>query len=128
MRINFTRVDLMQALCCCSYPAVLLRCVFGALILGCVCGQAQAPIATSNPSGNVNIFGSDLAVLEAGEDRKDLPCTVSQLKPTLGFDLRFHAGYEVSVPLKDLAGSENMLTIVFRVLGENQKDEPRYFS
>ncbi len=76
----------------------------------------------------MNIFGSDLAILEAGEERKDIPCTVVQQKPVLGFDLRFHSGYQVSVPLKDLAGSENLLTIVFRVLDENHKNEPLYFS
>ncbi len=81
----------------------------------------------SGPNGNVNIYYSDLAVFEAGEDRKDLGCTVVQLKPALGFDLRFHSGYEVTVPLKDLAGSENLLTIVFRVIAENRKDQPTYF-
>ena len=47
----------------------------------------------------------------------------------LGFDLRFHSGYEVSVPLKELAGSENMLTILFRVtsLDPGSKGSPVYF-
>jgi len=54
-------------------------------------------------------------VLEAGEPRKDLPCSVVNSKTLLGFDLRYHSGYEVSVPLKELAGSENTLTILFRV-------------
>ncbi len=53
--------------------------------------------------------------LRRGEPRQDLPCSVISIKPVLGFDLRFHSGYEVSVPLKELAGSENMLTILFRV-------------
>jgi hypothetical protein len=33
----------------------------------------------------------------------------------LGFDLRYHSGYEVTVPLKELAGSEGVLTMLFRV-------------
>ena len=78
--------------------------------------------------GGVNIFNSDLAVLEAGEERKDLPCTVTPAKPLLGFDLRFHAGYEVGVPLRELSGSENMLTIVFRIATEDHKDQPLYFA
>jgi hypothetical protein len=81
----------------------------------------------SGIGGNVNPFPSDLAILEAGEERKDLPCTVTAAKPMLGFDLKFHAGYEVSVPLRELAGSENMLTIVFRIAPENRKDQPIYF-
>jgi hypothetical protein len=44
----------------------------------------------------------------------------------LGFDLRFHAGYEVNVPLKELAGSENMLTVIFRVIPEGK--EPSFFT
>ncbi len=74
----------------------------------------------SGVSGKVNIFNTDLAVLEAGETRKDLACTVTPTKPALGFDLRFHAGYEVTIPLKDLAGGENLLNILFRVQPKDQ--------
>ena len=81
----------------------------------------------SGPQGNVNIFNTDLAVLEAGDVRKDLPCTVTPSKPAIGFDLKFHTGYEVTVPLRELAGSENMLTILFRVAPEVRKDPPLYF-
>ena len=73
------------------------------------------------------IFNTDMAVLETGDPRKDLPCTVVPVKPSLGFDLKFHAGYEVTIPLKDLAGSENTLTMLFRVIPDNRKDEPVYF-
>lgn len=76
----------------------------------------------------VRIFNSDMAVLEAGEPRQDLPCSVINNKPVLGFDLRYHTGYEVSVPLKELAGSENLLTILFRVSTEDHRDEPLYFT
>ena len=82
----------------------------------------------SGPGGAVRLFTSDAAILEAQEVRKDLPCTVTPDKPILGFDLRFHSGYEVSVPLKDLAGSENQLTMVFRVTPEGQADDAVYFS
>jgi hypothetical protein len=90
--------------------------------------QAQVQMLGSGPGGLVRIFNTDLAVLEAQEPRKDLPCTVTPIKPQLGFDLRFHAGYEVSVPLRELAGSEDLLTMLFRVTPENHKDEPVYFS
>ena len=82
----------------------------------------------SGPGGLVRIFNTDMAVLESEEVRKDLPCTITPIKPSLGFDLRFHAGYEISIPLRDLAGSEDMLTMLFRVTPVNQKDEPVYFS
>lgn len=70
---------------------------------------------------------SDQAVLEAREVRKDLNCTVFPVKPELGFDLRFHGGFDVSLPLNDVAGSENQLTILFRVIPDAHKDQPAYF-
>ena len=82
----------------------------------------------SEPGGAVRLFGTDAAILESQESRKDLPCTVVPAKAALGFDLKFHAGYDVSVPLKELAGSENRLTMVFRVVPEDHPDEPVYFS
>jgi hypothetical protein len=80
-----------------------------------------------SPSGSVRIFNTDMAVLEAGDPRQDLPCNVTQIKPVLGFDLKFHTGYEVTVPLKELAGSENLLTVLFRVTSDNAPDDPQYF-
>ncbi|HTS26717.1 MAG TPA: hypothetical protein VMH81_12655 [Bryobacteraceae bacterium] len=83
---------------------------------------------TSGPGGQVRLFSSDAAILESQEVRKDLPCTVNPVnKATLGFDLKFHSGYEVSVPLKELAGSDNQLTMVFRVTPESHPDEAVYF-
>lgn len=82
----------------------------------------------SGPAGAVRIFNTDSAILESKEPRRDLPCTVTPIKPEIGFDLKFHSGYEVSVPLKDLAGSENLLTMVFRVTPANRPDDPVYFS
>ncbi len=82
----------------------------------------------SGPGGAVRLFTSDAAILEAEDTRKDLPCTVTAVKAQLGFDLKFHSGYEVSVPLKELAGSENQLTMVFKVTAEARPDDPVYFS
>lgn len=89
--------------------------------------SAQSLVNGVGRGGAVALFSSDRAVLEAGEPRKDLPCAVVPDKPILGFDLRFHAGYDVTVPLRELAGGENLLTILFRVTPEDQKEEPRYF-
>lgn len=90
--------------------------------------SAQVLMPVSGPGGMVRLFTSDAAILEAEEVRKDLPCTVTPNKPQLGFDLKFHSGYEVSLPLKELAGSDNQLTMVFRVTPEGHPDEPIYFS
>ena len=100
----------------------------GAILVACGGIRAQVPMSGSGLSGRVNIFNSDLAVLEAGEERKDLPCTVTPAKPLLGFDLRFHGGYDVMLPLHEVAGSENTLTIVFRISTDSTKDQPIYFA
>src|SRR5437870_526754 len=100
----------------------------GVFILTTPALLAQTMIQGSGPAATVRILNTDAAVLESQEVRKDLPCTVTPMKSALGFDLRFHAGYEVNVPLKELAGAENMLTMIFRVIRDNHKDEPLYFT
>ncbi len=90
--------------------------------------SAQIMIHGSGPHQRANIFNTDLAVLESGDQRKDLPCTVTPSKPILGFDLKFHAGYQVSLPLRELAGEENLLNVVFRVAPEDHPDDPVYFT
>src|SRR5215472_5131140 len=98
------------------------------LVLTALPVSAQILMPSSAPGAAVRLFSSDAAILEAGETRKDIPCTVNPIKPALGFDLKFHAGYEVLVPLKELAGSDNHLTMVFRVYPENKPDEASFFS
>jgi hypothetical protein len=89
---------------------------------------AQVLMPASGPGGAVRLFNSDAAVLESREIRKDIPCTVTTNKPQIGFDLKFHTGYEVTVPLKELSGSENQLTMVFRVTPADHPDDPVYFA
>src|ERR1700732_146775 len=85
----------------------------------------QAPLAGVGTRLQIN--SSDLAVLEAQEVRKDLACTVDPVKSALGFDLRFHGGYEINLPLRDVAGNENLLSILVRITPDNRKDDPAYF-
>ncbi|MGA2041207.1 MAG: acetyltransferase [Bryobacteraceae bacterium] len=111
-------------------------CVSGRLALPVCCGVllaaaqlvAQESMSSETPGGTVRLFASDSAVLESPDARKDLPCTVTPSKPTLGFDLKFHTGYEVGVPLKELAGDGNQLTMVFRVVPDGETVDPVYFS
>lgn len=70
---------------------------------------------------------SDLTILESGDERKDLPCTVAQRKPELGFDLRFHGGYEVTLPLRELSGTGQLLTVLFRVSAQDDPSGSTYF-
>jgi hypothetical protein len=92
-------------------------------LLGVV--RAQVPLAGVGTQLQLN--GSDLAVLEAQEVRKDLACSVEPVKPVLGFDLRFHGGYDINLPLRDVAGNENLLSVLVRVTPDSRKDNPAYF-
>lgn len=76
----------------------------------------------------MRLVPSDSAILESSDNRKDLPCTVTTDKPVLGYDFKFHIAYEVSVPIKELAGTENQLTMVFRVTPDGHSGEPTYFA
>ena len=96
------------------------------LALMAPCGLAQTLVPPSGPDGRVHLFNSDLAIFEAGEPRADLPCDVTPDKPVLGFDLRFHAGYEVTIPLTAFAGSDDWLTILFRVSSDGPNTRSIY--
>lgn len=96
--------------------------VLPATLLCPVAMRAQSPLGSS-----LLLNAGDQAVLEAREVRKDLNCTVYPVKPELGFDLRFHSGFDVSLPLSDVAGEENELTMLFRVIPDAHKDQPAYF-
>jgi hypothetical protein len=88
----------------------------------------QTLMRGSAHGGTVQLLGNDAAVLDSGESRKDLPCTVTPVKPVLGFDLHFHSGYDIAIPLREIAGDGDTLTIIFRVTSAAATDSPRYFS
>jgi hypothetical protein len=53
------------------------------------------------------------------------------VKPTnleIVFDLSFHAGYDVSVPLHELAGEGNRLTAIFRVSQVGKPENAVFFA
>jgi hypothetical protein len=90
--------------------------------------NAQILLGGSQPEGRVLIMASDATILDTNEPRKDLPCTVTPQKPQLGFDLKFHAGYEVSLPMKDLNGGDDVLTMIFRITPQKHPEKPIYFT
>jgi len=76
------------------------------------------------------LMPGDMAVLDSGEGRKDLMCTVTPEKPLLGFDLKFHAGFSIDIPMRELEGPGNTLYIVFRVKPKGAAEshpDPVYF-
>ncbi len=118
---------------------VVRRCVGRPLGLGVPCivlglagfsalSPAQILLKPVQAGDSVTLLPSDMAILEAGDARKDLPCSVTQRKADLGFDLRFHSGYEVAVPLHELSsGGGELLTIVFRAYAQDDQAHAAYF-
>jgi hypothetical protein len=88
---------------------------------------AQMLLKPVQPGEVVTLLPSDMAVLEQGETRKDLPCTVTDRKADLGFDLKFHSGFDVSVPMQELVGTGELLTVVFRVYPAAERAKQAYF-
>ena len=92
----------------------------------CAGELAAQQLLGGGPGAQNRLVGSDLAIFEAGEPRTDLGCEVTPIKPLLGFDLKFHTGFTVRIPLKELAGNENMLNLLFRVTHLDRAAEPVY--
>lgn len=114
---NFRKLALSHA------PVSLVLVV---VLLGARGGQAQIAVRPAEPGEVVNLMPSDQAALEAESGRRDIPCTVTERKPELGFDLRFHSGYDVNVPLRELSGND-LLTVLFRVYPEGDRAHASYF-
>src|ERR1700730_5518808 len=82
----------------------------------CLAGRLRAVgllfmLAVSTVSGwpqtrlspELHLQYTDMAVLASRERRADFSCQVTPDKPSLGFDLRFHSDYHVTIPIKLLA-------------------------
>src|SRR5260370_12721047 len=67
-----------------------------------------------------------MAVLASRERRADFSFQVTSDKPGLGFDLRFHSDYHVTVPIKVLADVGGWLQVVMRVTSAANREEPVY--
>ena len=89
--------------------------------------RAQMMLRPAESGELVNPIPSDLVVLESDEVRKDLPCSVAPRKPDLGFDLRFHSGYDVTVPLNELSGDGQTLSVIFRLAPDDSRERAVYF-
>lgn len=70
----------------------------------------------------------DEAVLDSPESRQDLPCALRPVKAVLGFDLRFQAGYTVTVPWEELAQLGDELRVLVRVTPTIQRGRQSYLA
>ena len=104
-------------------PLSLLKALLGSALLL----PGQVLMTGGEPGEPVRLHPSDMAIFLAGENRSDLPCSVSPNKPVLGFDMRLHSTYEVAVPLAELAGDQDILSLLFRVQPVDPPGEPAHF-
>lgn len=95
-----------------------------AIVFPACAGEMPSP---SGPEAHSTSFDEDIAILEAGAPRKDLNCTLMPDQAFLGFDLKFHTGYEVWLPLGEIAGAGGTLSILFRVTAKGGNGWPVYF-
>jgi hypothetical protein len=93
------------------------------LSVSTVSGWAQA--LPSTPFGRQF---DDTEVLASCGQREDVSCQVTPYKPKLGFDLRFHSNYRVTVPIKILANNGGWLQVLMRVTPAANSDTPVYLS
>jgi hypothetical protein len=91
------------------------------LAVSTVSGWAQTRL-----SPGVHLQYTDMAVLASRERRADFPCQVTPDKPGLGFDLRFHSDYRVTVPIKVRTDVGGWLQVVMRVTPSANSEEPVY--
>jgi hypothetical protein len=114
----------MRAAGSCGWKQIGL--LAAAALLALPAGRAQTELNFSRLGGVVRIVNTDMAVLESPEKRNDLPCEVVPMKPELAFDLRFHSGYRVTIPLKELAGTGDQLRVLIRITPIDKPENQLY--
>jgi hypothetical protein len=77
-------------------------------------------------NGSARLLVTDESVLDDQTVRRDLTCSVTPQKPALGFDLKFHSGYTVTIPYRELS-SHSRVTVVFRVTPVDQPEQRVHF-
>jgi hypothetical protein len=75
----------------------------------------------TRPSAN------DVAVLDSRAARRDLSCQIEAVKPFLGFDLRFHSYYRVTIPQRISESAGGALSVLVRVPPTSQR-QSAYFA
>jgi hypothetical protein len=84
---------------------------------------SQARISEVEPAQPLQLAPPDALEPDLQGLRGSFECSVTAAKPELGFDFRFHTGYQVTIPLKELARPDNRLTIILGVRAYGNKEK-----
>jgi hypothetical protein len=79
------------------------------------------------PEGSANSYRLTPRCLISVKKEHRLPCKVRLLSLKLGLDPGFHVGYQTDIQLRDFIGEGDVLTVVFRVVPNNNANAPLYF-
>ncbi|MEZ5400349.1 MAG: hypothetical protein R2729_11825 [Bryobacteraceae bacterium] len=72
-------------------------------------------VVAAQPPGRVAVGEEEIALLDAPKGRKDFSCGAGHWDPSLGFDLRYHAGWQAELPAKQLPDRSARYRVVLRV-------------
>ena len=103
-------------------PTLLFLSVF---ILTAILG-GQVPTLGSESEGIVRLLPIDSSVHGLRESRSDLLCVVKAVRAQLGFDLRFHSGCQVNIPLKELPAEGDLVAKIVHLSSESRKMQSVY--
>jgi hypothetical protein len=92
-----------------------------------ILAAAACTAATAQSIVNPNRLRGAVAQLETPpENERAMHCDVSAIKPSLNFSFRYQAGYMVSVPLNQYAGSGHRWDTLARITPEGGARKPVY--
>ena len=78
-------------------------------------GLAAQQLFDSSPGSSLLFHSNDQAILSGSTNRRDLDCRVEPLRPRLGFDLKYTAGYAVHLPADAVETEGDRLRVLFRI-------------
>jgi hypothetical protein len=107
------------------------RCGFAAkmgALLVVLAASSAAFESTSRGEPDPRLQYDDLAQLASRTPGAELSCEVMPDQPGLGFDLRFHFDYHVTVPIEVLADAGGWLQVGMRVTSTPKSKQPVYLA
>jgi hypothetical protein len=114
-----------------SFGGIPFRSGFAAkmLVLLVVLAASMAAVESiSRRQTDPRLEYDDLASLASRGSRVELPCEVTPDKPGLGFDLRFHSDYHVTVPVRALVDAGGWLQVAVRFTATSENEQPVYLA